>query len=67
MVLIHGAPAFICRVLSWLQSFAEERSLEWQQDSTGNMVIRRPGSAGGERAGAVVIQGEGGSRQLAMC
>jgi dipeptidase D len=46
------------RVLAWLQAFAKERSLEWKCDDTGNMVILRPGSAGGELAPTVVIQGD---------
>ena len=44
------------QVLAWLQEFAAARGLESQQDETGNIVIRRPGSAGGESAPAVVIQ-----------
>ncbi|KAG1658662.1 hypothetical protein FOA52_007868 [Chlamydomonas sp. UWO 241] len=45
------------RVLSWLQAFADERQLVWRRDATGNMVICRPGSAGGEAAQAVCVQG----------
>ncbi|KAL4434503.1 hypothetical protein ABPG75_000944 [Micractinium tetrahymenae] len=45
------------RVLDWLKSFADERGLEWQQDSVGNIVIRRPGSGGGEAAPPVIVQG----------
>ena len=45
------------RVLAWLKAFAKERSLEWRQDETGNCAICRPGSAGGEGAAPVVIQG----------
>ena len=44
------------RVLQWLKDFAKERKLAWQQDSVGNIVIKRPGSAGGEHAPTVVIQ-----------
>ena len=47
------------RVLAWLKAFAKERSLEWRQDETGNCAICRPGSAGGEMAAPVVIQGHG--------
>ncbi|GAX78297.1 hypothetical protein CEUSTIGMA_g5739.t1 [Chlamydomonas eustigma] len=46
------------RVLSWLEAFANQRSLKWRRDATGNMVILRPGSAGGEHAPIVVIQGK---------
>lgn len=45
------------RVLDWLKGFAKERGLEWQQDSVGNIVIRRPGSGGGEAAPPVIVQG----------
>jgi len=45
------------KVLAWLKTIAEENKLQWEQDSVGNMVIRRPGSAGGENAAPVVIQG----------
>ena len=44
------------QVLAWLQEFAFARGLESQQDETGNIVIRRPGSGGGESAPVVVIQ-----------
>lgn len=43
-------------MLKWLKAFADERSLAWQQDAVGNLVIKRTGSGGGERAPAVVIQ-----------
>lgn len=56
--------ALPCRVLDWLKAFAAERKLEWQQDSVGNIVIRRPGSGGGEEAPPVVIQGGGFSGQV---
>jgi len=45
------------RVLSWLKEFAKARNLETKQDKVGNLVIRRPGSGGGEQAPTVVIQG----------
>ncbi|CAK0786449.1 hypothetical protein CVIRNUC_009662 [Coccomyxa viridis] len=45
------------KVLKWLKSFAEERGLAWQQDTVGNLVIKRTGTGGGEEAPAVVIQG----------
>ena len=48
------------RVLKWLKAFADERSLAWQQDAVGNLVIKRTGCGGGESAPAVVIQ----ARQL---
>ncbi|KAF5837088.1 hypothetical protein DUNSADRAFT_4869 [Dunaliella salina] len=45
------------RVLSWLKDCAKARNLETKQDKVGNLVIRRPGSGGGEQAPTVVIQG----------
>lgn len=48
------------KILSYLKSFAESRKLEWQQDEVGNLVIRRPGSGGGENAPPVVIQARAG-------
>ncbi|HJO28192.1 MAG TPA: M20/M25/M40 family metallo-hydrolase, partial [Candidatus Poseidoniia archaeon] len=44
------------QVLAWLQEFADSHGLEWQQDETGNIIIQRPGSGGGESAPVVVIQ-----------
>ncbi|KAL0048560.1 hypothetical protein WJX82_005889 [Trebouxia sp. C0006] len=45
------------KVIAYLQQFATQRKLDYKQDSTGNMVIKRPGSGGGEAAPTVVIQG----------
>lgn len=45
------------RVLVWLKNFAESLDLEWVQDGVGNLIIRRPGSGGGEDALPVIIQG----------
>lgn len=45
-----------CRVLQYLKDFAEARGFEWQQDAAQNLVIRRPGSGGGENAPIVVLQ-----------
>ena len=45
------------KVLAYLKSFADERGLDWAQDDAGNMVIRRPGTSGGQGAPTVVIQG----------
>jgi dipeptidase D len=44
------------QVLAWLREFAATRGLEHEQDSTGNLVIRRPGSGGGQDAPIVVVQ-----------
>jgi dipeptidase D len=45
------------KVVDWLKAFAAERKLECVQDAVGNLVIRRPGSGGGENAPPVIIQG----------
>lgn len=45
------------RVLEHIKSFAEKHGLKWKQDDMGNMVVTRPGSAGGENAPTVIIQG----------
>ena len=44
------------KILQYLRNFAEERNLNMREDSTGNIVILRPGSGGGENAPTVVIQ-----------
>ena len=44
------------QVLAWLKAFADARGLKWQQDETGNLIVRRPGSGDGESAPTVVIQ-----------
>lgn len=49
----------MCRVLDWLKKFADDRGLSWQQDEFGNLVIRKPGQAGGEAAPTVVVQVRG--------
>lgn len=43
-------------MLAWLKAFAEERKLAYQQDAEGNMVIKRPGSGGGEGAPPIIVQ-----------
>ena len=44
------------KILQYLRNFAEERNLNMREDSTGNIVILRPGSGGGENAPTVIIQ-----------
>ena len=44
------------RILEYLKNFANERSFEMREDSTGNIVVLRPGSGGGENAPIVIIQ-----------
>ena len=44
------------RILEYLKNFANERSFEMREDSTGNIVVLRPGSSGGENAPIIIIQ-----------
>ena len=44
------------KILQYLKNFANERNLRIREDSTGNIVIIRPGSGGGENAPVIVIQ-----------
>ena len=44
------------KILQYLKNFANERNLEMREDSTGNIVILRSGSNGGEKAPIIVIQ-----------
>lgn len=44
-------------ISDFLVSFARERGLAWRQDEAGNVVIRKPASAGYEAAPTVMIQG----------
>ncbi|MED6306104.1 MAG: cytosol nonspecific dipeptidase, partial [Candidatus Thermoplasmatota archaeon] len=44
------------KILQYLKDFASERNLEMREDSTGNIVVIRPGSNGGENAPTIVIQ-----------
>ena len=45
------------QILDMLKSFAKDRSLDYKQDSIGNVVIYRKGSGGGESAPPILIQG----------
>lgn len=45
------------RVIDWIKDFASQRGLQWSQDAVGNLVVKRPGSAGGEAAPPVIVQG----------
>lgn len=44
------------RIMAWLEQFAEERGLEYERDSVGNLVIRKPASAGYESSQGVILQ-----------
>ena len=44
------------KILAYLKKFANDRKLEMREDDTGNIVVLRPGSGGGENAPTVIIQ-----------
>ena len=44
------------KILKYLRNFATERNLKMREDSTGNIVILRPGTGGGEKSPTIVIQ-----------
>jgi len=44
-------------MLDYLKKFANDRKLEWVQDDEKNLVIKKAGTSGGEKAPTVVIQG----------
>lgn len=44
------------KVLAWLRKFAADRGLECEQDETGNMIIRKPATAGMENRRPVIMQ-----------
>jgi dipeptidase D len=45
------------QVMDWIKQFAASRGLDWTQDAVGNLVVRRPGTGGGEGAPPVIVQG----------
>ena len=40
----------------FLKKFADAKGLDWEEDKIGNLLVRRPGSGGGELAPTVVVQ-----------
>ncbi|MBM6830161.1 aminoacyl-histidine dipeptidase [Anaerotignum lactatifermentans] len=42
---------------AYLMAFAQERGLECRKDNAGNVVIKKPGTAGYEKSPAVILQG----------
>jgi len=44
------------KILKYLKEFAKKRELEIREDYTGNIVVLRPGSGGGENAQTIIIQ-----------
>lgn len=45
------------RISDWLVQFATEHALAYQQDELGNVIIRKPATAGYEDHDAVMLQG----------
>ncbi len=44
-------------IRAYVNAFAEERGLEYLEDSVGNITIRRPASAGYEKTACLMLQG----------
>jgi len=45
------------QVLQHIIDFAKRHNLEYREDEVGNLLVKRPGSGGGERAPIVALQG----------
>ena len=43
-------------VIDWITSFADERGLAWEQDTIGNLVVRKPATPGFEHLQTAVLQ-----------
>lgn len=44
------------QIMDWLKQWAKDHGLEYKEDGTKNLVIKKPGSGGGESAPPVCIQ-----------
>lgn len=44
------------RIIEFLIDFAKQHQLEWQRDDVGNVVIRKPATAGYEDHETVILQ-----------
>lgn len=44
-------------ISDWVVSLAKERQLEYEQDPIGNIIIRKPASAGYEAEDTIILQG----------
>ena len=44
------------RIIDFLINFAQTNSLDWQRDQIGNVVIRKPATAGYENRPTVILQ-----------
>jgi dipeptidase D len=45
------------KILAWLKDWAKEHNIEYNQDKTGNMVLRKPATKGYENRIPVILQG----------
>ena len=44
------------KIIAWLVEFAQRHNIEYQTDETGNVVMRKPATAGYENRPAVILQ-----------
>ena len=44
-------------IADYCVKFAEEHGFEWYRDDTNNIMIRKPASAGYEKADTIILQG----------
>lgn len=44
------------KIIEWLQAFAKKHGIDYQTDATGNVVMRKPATAGFEGRPAVILQ-----------
>jgi len=45
------------KILAWLKNWADENKIEYAQDETGNIILRKPATKGFENRVPVVMQG----------
>jgi dipeptidase D len=45
------------KILAWLKNWAKENQIEYDQDETGNIILRKPASKGYENRVPVLLQG----------
>ena len=43
------------KIIEWLQAFAKKHGIDYQTDATGNVVMRKPATAGFEGRPAVIL------------
>jgi dipeptidase D len=44
------------KIIAYLKTFADNNHLEWKQDKTGNVLIKKPGTKGYEKRPPIVLQ-----------